>query len=159
MLCDELKTGTGTLWTGSYVFSTSVSNENRLGDTYRWKSENVATMEVAQSLGLCPGVAEAAVYGVSVPGHDGKFIHSFLKSADETRTGWMRSCSPRQQSGTNSSVLGRLAQILKRQAAKVCRSSIYQAAQNYYTHAQPKTKQDTTEEGRNQPRRHLWQRQ
>jgi hypothetical protein len=44
----------------------------RLGDTYRWKSENVATMEVAQVLGHFPGVSEAAVYGVEVPGHDGK---------------------------------------------------------------------------------------
>lgn len=44
---------------------------NRLGDTYRWKSENVATMEVAQTLGHMPGVTEAAVYGVPVPGHDG----------------------------------------------------------------------------------------
>ncbi|KAF2668917.1 acetyl-CoA synthetase-like protein [Microthyrium microscopicum] len=45
---------------------------DRLGDTYRWKSENVATMEVAQTLGHMPGIAEAAVYGVLVPGHDGR---------------------------------------------------------------------------------------
>ncbi|KAI6831490.1 acetyl-CoA synthetase-like protein [Hortaea werneckii] len=45
---------------------------DRLGDTFRWKSENVSTAEVAETLGRFPGVAEANVYGVSVPGHEGR---------------------------------------------------------------------------------------
>jgi fatty-acyl-CoA synthase len=45
---------------------------DRIGDTFRWKSENVATSEVAEALSVYPGVKEANVYGVSVPGQDGR---------------------------------------------------------------------------------------
>jgi acyl-CoA synthetase (AMP-forming)/AMP-acid ligase II len=45
---------------------------DRLGDTYRWKSENVSTAEVAEVLGNYPGISEAMVYGVLVPKHDGR---------------------------------------------------------------------------------------
>ncbi|KAI9247630.1 hypothetical protein BY458DRAFT_560336 [Sporodiniella umbellata] len=45
---------------------------DRVGDTFRWKSENVATTEVAQVLGEYPGIAEANVYGALIPHHDGR---------------------------------------------------------------------------------------
>jgi fatty-acyl-CoA synthase len=45
---------------------------DRIGDTFRWKGENVATMEVAETIASCPGIVDASVYGVAVPGHDGR---------------------------------------------------------------------------------------
>ncbi|MBD0859630.1 long-chain-acyl-CoA synthetase [Gordonia sp. zg691] len=45
---------------------------DRIGDTFRWKGENVATTEVEAVLDAHPGVEEAVVFGVPVPGVDGK---------------------------------------------------------------------------------------
>nr|WP_314437902.1 long-chain-acyl-CoA synthetase [uncultured Brevundimonas sp.] len=45
---------------------------DRMGDTFRWKGENVSTSEVEQVLMDAPGVETAIVYGVPVPGQDGK---------------------------------------------------------------------------------------
>ncbi|KAI7861336.1 hypothetical protein BDF14DRAFT_1734405 [Spinellus fusiger] len=44
---------------------------DRIGDTFRWKSENVSTTEVAQVLNAYPGMEESSVYGVKVPHHSG----------------------------------------------------------------------------------------
>lgn len=43
-----------------------------MGDTFRWKGENVATTEVAECVSHAPGVAEVTVYGVQIPGKDGR---------------------------------------------------------------------------------------
>jgi fatty-acyl-CoA synthase len=45
---------------------------DRVGDTFRWKGENVSTSEVADALNTFPGVADANVYGVTVVGRDGR---------------------------------------------------------------------------------------
>ena len=45
---------------------------DRLGDTFRWKGENVATQEVEKAIDTFPGVKQSAVYGISMPGSDGK---------------------------------------------------------------------------------------
>jgi fatty-acyl-CoA synthase len=45
---------------------------DRIGDTFRWKGENVSTTEVASVLASCRGIADVAVYGVTVPGTEGR---------------------------------------------------------------------------------------
>jgi fatty-acyl-CoA synthase len=45
---------------------------DRIGDTFRWKGENVATTEVSEIIASVPSVREAVVYGVTVPGHEGR---------------------------------------------------------------------------------------
>lgn len=45
---------------------------DRIGDTYRWKGENISTTEVRQALCMFPGVDDAVVYGLRVPDHEGR---------------------------------------------------------------------------------------
>ncbi|MGA9657857.1 MAG: long-chain-acyl-CoA synthetase [Asticcacaulis sp.] len=45
---------------------------DRIGDTFRWKAENVSSAEVAEYCASAPGVEEAIIYGMPVPHCDGK---------------------------------------------------------------------------------------
>ena len=45
---------------------------DRIGDTFRWKGENVSTTEVSEVMSVFAGIHEANVYGVEVPGHEGR---------------------------------------------------------------------------------------
>jgi fatty-acyl-CoA synthase len=56
---------------------------DRLGDTFRWKGENVATSEVADAITAHPAIADADVYGVSVPGTEGRAGMAALVLRDE----------------------------------------------------------------------------
>jgi fatty-acyl-CoA synthase len=45
---------------------------DRIGDSFRWRGENVSAAEVTAVLRSAPGIDDAAVYGVAIPGHDGR---------------------------------------------------------------------------------------
>jgi fatty-acyl-CoA synthase len=56
---------------------------DRAGDTFRWKGENVSTTEVAEVIAACAGVTDVAVYGVALPGTDGRAgMAALVVSAD-----------------------------------------------------------------------------
>ncbi|KAL8686572.1 MAG: hypothetical protein Q9218_007010, partial [Villophora microphyllina] len=62
---------------------------DRIGDTFRWKSENVSTAEVSEALGIHPAVGEANVYGVQLPHHEGRagcatIMFNDAREADQT---------------------------------------------------------------------------
>jgi fatty-acyl-CoA synthase len=44
---------------------------DRIGDTFRWKGENVSAAEVTAAIAAFPGITEAIVYGVQIPSADG----------------------------------------------------------------------------------------
>jgi fatty-acyl-CoA synthase len=56
---------------------------DRIGDTFRWKGENVATSEVAEAICAFPGMQQACVYGLAVPGADGRAGMAVLVTEDE----------------------------------------------------------------------------
>ncbi|EGW04996.1 Very long-chain acyl-CoA synthetase [Cricetulus griseus] len=57
---------------------------DRVGDTFRWKGENVATTEVADIVGLVDFVEEVNVYGVPVPGHEGRIGMASIKMKENS---------------------------------------------------------------------------
>ena len=55
---------------------------DRIGDTFRWKGENVATSEVSDAVSSFPGVQHANVYGVTIPGTEGRIGMAAIVAED-----------------------------------------------------------------------------
>uniref|UniRef100_A0A8C5PNB9 long-chain-fatty-acid--CoA ligase n=1 Tax=Leptobrachium leishanense TaxID=445787 RepID=A0A8C5PNB9_9ANUR len=75
LLCDVFKKGDLYFNTGDLMVQDSDNYlyfRDRIGDTFRWKGENVATTEVSDIIGILEFIQEANVYGVTIPEHEGK---------------------------------------------------------------------------------------
>lgn len=75
ILRDVFKQGDSWFDTGDMVINQGfkhIAFADRLGDTFRWKGENVATTEVEAVANEFPGVEHSVAYGVEIPGTDGR---------------------------------------------------------------------------------------
>ncbi|KAG9294329.1 hypothetical protein G9A89_001834 [Geosiphon pyriformis] len=56
----------------------------RIGQTFRWKGQNVSTQEVTKHIYTCPLIAEAYVYGIAISGYDGQAGMAVIKLEENT---------------------------------------------------------------------------
>lgn len=128
---------------------------DRLGDTYRWKSENVSTAEVSQVLGRASGVVEAIVYGVEVPGRPILFpmtpTFSNANPHRPRRPRWL--CRPEHRPRpTQQQRFLRLSPRTRAQITAALRSPhIHPRHRQPAAHAQQQAEQGATQKGRYRP--------
>lgn len=68
-----------------------ISFVDRLGDTYRWKAKTVSAHQVADVIVKFFGpIEDATVYGVKIPGHEGRCGMAALRFIDGETMDWKR---------------------------------------------------------------------
>ena len=78
---------------------------DRVGDTFRWKGENVSTSEVAEAINTFPGIADANVYGVTVVGRDGRAGMAAIVCDGHVRSRRAARASGRQPAGLRAAAV------------------------------------------------------
>ncbi len=98
---------------------------DRLGDAFRWKGENISASEIADAISSFPGVIDTVVFGIHIPGHDGRAgmaaiaaepafnLAALRRHIDKTVPSYarpvvIRLCSAIERTGTFKLAAGRL---------------------------------------------------
>ena len=75
IICDVFEKGDSYYVTGDLLVTDEygyVRFHDRIGDTFRWRGENVSTAEVEATISNILGLRDVVVYGVKVPGTEGR---------------------------------------------------------------------------------------
>ncbi|MCP4578633.1 MAG: long-chain-acyl-CoA synthetase, partial [Deltaproteobacteria bacterium] len=75
MIHDAFEKGDRWFNTGDMIRNIGIGHHqfvDRMGDTFRWKGENVSTMEVEKIVNAFAQVEQSTAYGVKFPGQDGR---------------------------------------------------------------------------------------
>ncbi|TKA57906.1 hypothetical protein B0A49_11533 [Cryomyces minteri] len=87
---------------------------DRIGDTFRWKGENVSAGEVRDHIAVLPDVEDAVVYGVKLQAYDGKAGAAAITLLNHDDVRFMKGlCASLRKTGLPLYAIPRLVRITK----------------------------------------------